>query len=229
MKKTNVFLILAVVIMAIFLAGCQKEILVETPQADGGLYLKSATVNEMTSVQYFKDGKIDQFSYPDNILFKVSGKKAEILNKIFLEIKSFSIMENDQAMFLVAPVGSKPIVLGEVGGKTLYDMNMESVYADKLPFSVADFGLQSADGPAKFNGLLKAENYIFAVKDGQVMIYDLSSRGKIITAQGSIQNDVLTFKVGTETWVLKFTANSPVGNVFELSAGNATVTCYTLS
>jgi len=224
--KKHLFLILAVVIMAIFLAGCQKEILVETPQ-DGGLYLKSA-VNETTSVQYFKDGKIEDFSYPDNILFKISGSKAEILNKIFFEVKSFNLMDN-QAMFLVAPVGSKPMVLGEVGGKTIYDMNMESVYADLLPFFTDNFGLQSAIGDQRFNGLLKAGNYVFAVKDGQVMIYSLSSSGKITTAQGSIQNDVLTFKVGTETWVLKFLSLSPIGNIFEFSGDGKNFTCYTLS
>ncbi|MHB8903790.1 MAG: hypothetical protein ACYC40_01645, partial [Patescibacteria group bacterium] len=112
-----------------------------------------------------------------------------------------------------------------------YDYVNEDMVANRLPFLITDYGIQSSTGPAKFNGILKAENYIFAVKDSRIIIYDLiGSRGnKIMTVQGLIQGDVLTFKVGIETWVLKFTANSPVGNVFELTAGGKTVTCYTLS
>lgn len=222
MKK--IFFRLAVVMIAIFLTNCRKETFVETlpVKAGDGLYLKSATAGEMALVQYLKDGKIEDFKYPNNILFKISGSQAEVLTqKMLLRVKNFDFLSNNKVMFLVTGFGS------------LSDpyMNGPDILADRLPFLIEDYGLQSADGPAKFNGVLKAENYVFAIKDGRILIYDLmSSRGnKMITAQGSVQNDVLTFKVGTEIWALKFIENSPVGNIFKLTIGDATFNCYSLS
>ena len=50
MKK--IIFLLVVVTMTLFLAACQKTILVDKPQAavTGGLFLKSAKVGETTSV-----------------------------------------------------------------------------------------------------------------------------------------------------------------------------------
>ncbi|MHB8904060.1 MAG: hypothetical protein ACYC40_03080, partial [Patescibacteria group bacterium] len=71
----QLFCLLVVVIMATFLTSCREETFVEIPsvKAGDGLYLKSATVGELISVEYIENGKIEEFKYPNNILFKISG------------------------------------------------------------------------------------------------------------------------------------------------------------
>jgi hypothetical protein len=231
MKKTSVFFTLAVVIMAMFFASCQKlELATEMKVSNDGLFLKSAAVGETTSVSSLKDGK---FYYPNNLLFEVKKEDAKVLNNFLLEVKDFHILSNNNAVFLVSPFGSKPVVMGTLNGRTLYDINAESVSADKLPFATNDYGAQTNEGNGRFNGLLKSENYVLAINSGtdnsaKILIYDLRT-GVQISTTGSIQNNELTFKVGPINWVLKFMSNSPVGNIFEITAGDAKFSCYTLS
>lgn len=234
-KHHHPFLILAVVIMAMLLASCQKlELATEMKISNDGLFLKSAAVGEKTSVTYLKDGKLDEFYYPNNLLFEVNKEDAKVLNNFLLEVKDFHILSDNTAVFLVAKFGSKPINLGtSPDGKALYDMNAERVSADKLPFTLEDYGAQTAEGNGLFNGLLKSENYVLAINSGtdnsaKILIYDLRT-GVQISTSGSIQTNTLTFKVGAVNWVLKFTSNSPVGNIFELTTGDAKLSCYTLS
>lgn len=232
MKK--IFFRLAVVMMAVSLASCDKlQLATEVKTSNDGLFLKSAAIGEIAGISYLKDGKIDQFSYPNNLLFEIKKEGAKVLNSM-LEVKGFDLLSEKEAMFLVAKWDSKPIVLGTTAdGKVLYDLNAQNVYASKLPFVATDYGLQTNEANGRFNGLLKAENYVLAINSGtdnsaKILIYDLRTGAKVSVA-GSIQNDVLTFKVGTETWVLKFISLSPIGNIFEFSGGGKTSTCYTLS
>lgn len=212
-----------VVMMAVSLIGCQKSNeLTEAASAPvDELYLKSAGVDDIAIVKYVTgDGKVDYYSVYDDILFSVFGSsaalKAKILDRTFLEVKKFNLLGNNQAMFSV----------GEIGSET----GVKDIYAGKLPFKAADYGLQAKTGDARFNGVLKAKNYVLAVKDDHILIYNLASGADKITAvKISLQSDVLTLKVGIDIWTLKFVAGTPIGNIFELSTGGNNFICCTIS
>jgi len=217
MKKL-LFLFAIALIAALFLTGCQKDIATLTPETNttDELYLKSAGAGEVVMIKYIKDGQIDSYSSYNDVLFAVSGSKAKILDRTFLEVKKFELLGNNQASFSV----------GEIGSET----NIESVYASKLPFKSADYGLQTKTGDARFYGVLKAKNFVLAVKEGQTLVYDLDAGGDKITAtKVSIFGDTLTFNIGLATWTLKFVATTPIGNIFELSAVGKTFICCNIS
>jgi hypothetical protein len=216
-------LVVAVIMMATVLTGCQKDEFVQAPTTftEEGLFLKSAQAGQTASVQYFSDGKIEKFYYPNNLLFEVTpSSTAKVLNSFLLEVKDYHVSADNKAFFLVAQAGSKPINLGN----GLSDLNAENVSAVKLPFTINDYG-QQGDGQAQFNGLLKADHYVLAVnvETNKISLYDLNS-GQTSTAKLSIKDDVLSSDLGT----LRFIKNSPVGNIFDFTTGNEKYAGYTL-
>ncbi|MEI6835972.1 MAG: hypothetical protein WCK59_04005 [Candidatus Falkowbacteria bacterium] len=221
MKTKKIFFLLAVVMLTLFLTACQKVILVDNYQTSG-LFLKSAKVGEMTSNLYFNQasGKMEKIIYPNDLLFEVSkAQEAKILNNINLVVKDFYINGAKSANFYVSEIGSKPI--------TASDLNIETVEAQKIPFTTSDFTLQ-AEGLNRFNGLLKTATEVLAIKSGNIRIYNLTT-GETISSSGTVLDDTLSFKVGAESWALKFVKSSPVGNLFELSVSGATTSCYTIA
>lgn len=217
MKK--IFFLLAVALIAVlFFTACKKDIANDISQIDttDELYLKSAGAGDVVMIKYIKDGKVDSYSSYNDILFAVSGSKAKILDRTFLEVKKFELLGNNQATFSV----------GEIGSET----NIENIYASKLPFKSTDYGLQAKTGDARFYGVLKAKNFVLAVKEGQTLVYDLDAGGDKITAtKVSILGDTLTFNIGLATWTLKFVATTPIGNIFELSAVGKIFICCNIS
>lgn len=216
-------LVVAVIMMATILTGCQKDELIQAPTAftEEGLFLKSAQAGQTASVLYFFDGKIEKFYYPNNLLFEVTASStAKVLNSFLLEVKDYHVSADNKASFLVAQFGSKPINLGN----GLSDFNAENVSAVRLPFTANDYGVQG-DGQTKFNGLLKADHYVLAVnvEVNKLTLYDLNS-GQTSNAKLSIKDDILSSDLGN----LRFIKNSPVGNIFEFSTGSEKYAGYTL-
>jgi hypothetical protein len=219
-------LVVALIMMATILTGCQKDELVQTPAAftEEGLFLKSAQAGQTASASYFSNGKLEEFYYPDNLLFEVTpSSTAKVLNGL-LEVKDYHVA-GDEAFFLVARFGSKPMAMGEIGGKQIVDLNAENISAVRLPFTASDYSIQG-EGSAKFNGLLKADHYVLAVnvEGGNLTLYDLQT-GKKLNAKVTIKDDVLSSELGT----LRFIKGSPVGNIFEFSTGTEKYTGYTLN
>lgn len=216
-------LVVAVIMMATVLTGCQKDEFVQeqTPFTEEGLFLKSAQAGQTASVQYFSDGKMEKFYYPNNLLFEVTASsKAKVLNSFLLEVKDYHVSADNKAFFLVAQAGSKPNDLGN----GLTDFNAENISAVKLPFTASDYG-QQGEGPAQFNGLLKADHYVIAVnvEANKISLYDLNS-GQQSVAKVTIKDDILSSDLGN----LRFIKNSPVGNIFEFSTGSEKYAGYTL-
>ena len=220
MKK--ILFLLVVLIATLFLNACQKAMLADKSQmVTSGLFLKSAKVGETTSTLYFDQvtGKVENFIYPNDVLFEVSKSQAvKVLNNINLVVKGFSTDANS-ADFQVSKIGWKPL--------TANDIDIQTIEAEKIPFVASDFAAQ-AEGVDRFSGLLKTETNVLAIKSGNIAIYNLTT-GETISSSGTVLGDTLSFKIGTEVWALKFIQSSPVGNIFELSVSGATTSCYTIA
>lgn len=223
MRKSRIFLLLAVVTTALFLSACQKDASLESPDMSG-LYLKSAAANDMASVIYFSQGQIQKMSYPDNLLFSVNGSEVAVLNNFWLKVDNFTALSDKEALFRVSPVNSKTTSMGEINGQAIYASNSENAMAVKLP--QLDYGLQAATGAERFNGLLKADNYVLAVDGLNVKIYDLTSK-EVTMAQAVASGEILTFTVAG-LWSLEFVKTSPIGNIFTLSVGDSKIPAYSL-
>jgi hypothetical protein len=238
--KTRLFtMILILALATVLMTSCQKDETLVDPliEEPGGLFLKKAEAGKTAYVYYLnpENGTAGKFYYPDNILFEVSKDEAtaKVLNNFLLEVKDFHLLSKDEAVFLVKEVTSKPINLGNgPDGQPLYDLGMENKYAGKLPFTASDYGAQAIDGDARFNGVLKAEDYVFTINidTKRILILDLKVKdSKAISSDITIKNDDLTFKVESKIWTLRFVQNSPVGNIFELVADGKMFSCYTIS
>ncbi len=222
--KASILSFLVVITITILAISCQKDELLNPVVDNDGLYLKSATTGDNTSI-YFIDaeaGNVGVFYYPADMLFAVEEKNAKILNNGFLKIEDFSFLEEGRAIFRVSEFDSKPLPMGING---TYAPSSENIYANKLPFTVDDYGTQSAN--ARFNGLIKADNYVFAIKDEQVKIHDLTTK-KSFTVSSTINGNVLSFQI-ENTFSLTFQETSPIGNVFELSCPQGISRGYTLA
>jgi len=222
--RKSIFLLLAVVMTAVILSACQKDEVFESP---AGLYLKSADAGDLTSTYYINEGEAGKLVYPNNLLFSVDETEAKVLNNFLLKVEDFSLLSEEEALFRVSEFDSKPIIINQVDGKNVYAPSSENIYAGKLPLTPADYGQQTATGNERFNGLLKADNYVISVNGTAIKVYLLADKS-LITSSGFIQEDALTFDLQGSTWTLRFVKNSPIGNIFQLSAGDSVLTCYTL-
>lgn len=229
--KTRIFSLLAIVLIAFLVVSCQQDGLFD-PANNDGLYLKSAASNEVVKMYYFNQntGNGDVFYYPADLLFTITTDKAELLNGFMLKIEDFSVLGADEAVFRVSEFNSKPLPTGTADGKTIYTPSSENVYAHKLPFTAADYGTQGNAGISRFNGLIKAGNYVLAIKDGKIKAYDLNTE-KTFTATSALEGDVLSIDFNQEPTflTLKFLQTSPIGNVFTLSWLGETSKAYTLA
>jgi len=158
--RKSIFLLLAVVMTAVILSACQKDEVFESP---AGLYLKSADAGDLTSTYYINEGEAGKLVYPNNLLFSVDETEAKVLNNFLLKVEDFSLLSEEEALFRVSEFDSKPIIINQVDGKNVYAPSSENIYAGKLPLTPADYGQQTATGNERFNGLLKADNYVISV------------------------------------------------------------------
>lgn len=212
MKKI-IILNVVVIMIAVFLTGCQQQDVL--PASTGGLFLKSAQAGQTASVMHFSDGEMEKFYYPNNLLFEITpSSTAKVLNNFFLEVRDYSFSADNQVTFLIS----------EAGSKVVSDSNVDKITANKLPFTVSDYGQQGI-GDSQFNGLLKADHYVIAIntETNKFMLYDLNS-GKLTTSTLTIKSDIISFDLGS----LRFIKNSPVGNIFEFSIENEKYPAYTL-
>ena len=227
MKARIIFLF--IVIMSLFLASsCRKSELFDPADPDG-LYLKAANPGEIAVIHYFdsKTGKVLDFQYPANKLFKVEGNDATIINEPLLKVKSFNVFNNGEADFLIAEFDAQPLPIGSAAGQTLYSPTAENVQAIKLPFTADDYGVPG-EALQRFNGIIKAGQYVFAIKDGQVKAYDLTAR-KILYAKSAVKFDALSIQLDNSLLVLSFMQTSPAGNIFKLSWSGGSSSGYALS
>lgn len=228
MKKNVVFLVLAVFTAALFLTGCQKDELIPQEEVvSDGLFLKSALEGESSSINYIDTESAGKFYFPDNLLFEIKDEGARNINNMLIVEDYHVFSENKEAVFRVKEMGAKAMVIGYVGEKPIYSSHTENVKAFRLPFDYEDIGSQTDSGDSRFNGLLKAGDYVFAIDDKVVMVYDLKSKG-ILTTTGELSGNSFTFPVNSQVWTLTFMQNSPIGNLFELSASGGKINCYTL-
>ena len=222
--RKSIFLLLAVVMTAVILSACQKDEVLESP---AGLYLKSATAGDVASTYYIED-EAGKLVYPNNLLFFVSEEaEAKVLNNFLLKVEDFNLLSEEEALFRISEFNSKPIIISQVDGKNVYAPNSENVYAEKLPLISTDYGKQAATGNERFNGLLKADDHVIAVNGTVIKVYSLKDKS-LISASGSIQEDVLILNIPGEAWDLRFVKNSPIGNIFQLTIGDEVLICYTL-
>lgn len=231
--KARIFSLLAIILIAVLAVSCQKDDLFD-PSAYDGLYLKSATSNEVARMYYFNQntGEGDIFYYPADLLFSIEADKAEILNRFMLKVDDFTVLEAGEAVFRVSEFGSSPLTMGTANGQALQAPSSENVYAHKLPFTATDYGPQGNEGGSLFNGLIKAHNYVFAIKNGEVKAYDLD-RGLVFTTVSNFdykRNHLsITFREEPSFFSLIFLESSPTGNLFTLSWSGGQEPGYTLA
>jgi len=216
--KKKFFLILVVFMAAMFLTGCESVL--PDPEEElnrNGLFLKFSPEGEMSSYYIDANGTTSRFYYPRNelyvpnsLLFEIDNGIARIINS-FLTIKNYDILPGDkEAVFWIdRPTFTKGIV------------------AFRLPFTRDDFGFQSEEGEDRFNGLLKVNFYVFAVKNDQILIYDIDSE-EVIKSEGIFSGDNFIFTINSEVWTLSFIQTSPIGNFFELTIAEEKRECCTL-
>lgn len=226
-------IIFLILMLALVLTSCQEEKFIDTSvEKPDGIFLKAAEAGQTAYVYYFNSGKMEKFYYPENVLLEIvdDGSKAKVLNNLMLEVKDFYLLSNNEAVFMLAEVGSESIIIGQIDGRPIYDSRTENVQASKLPFTAQDYGVQTANGNSRFSGIIKSENNVLAINmDKSIIIYDIRTKGKLEAIPGSVQNDTLTFNVGAQIWTLRFVRTSPVGNIFELVVGEKKYSCYSLS
>lgn len=223
----NLFILL-LVLNVFFLMSCQQEDLMEIKQSE--LFLKSAEVGEIISVNYFNEetAKMDTFQYPKNVLFLVENKEAKVLNVPVLKVEDFMLLTKDEAIFKIFEISSRPTVGVDGPGQKVSAKReiiaRSNVTANLLPFSVDDYG-QQGEGILRFNGLLRADHYVIAVniEANKIMIYDLNS-GTTLTAKVTVKDNTLSSDLGT----LQFVQTSPAGSIFEFSTGVEKYTGYTM-
>lgn len=229
MSKKNIIFILAVLVTALFLTSCQESIL-EDPQeelTDNGLFLKSAQEGEEASMLYIDNNVGGKFYFPDDILFSIKDDEAKIVNQLLL-VDDYHVFDNKkEAVFRVINPGDSPLFLGHVNGQDTYSSYTKNVTALKIPFEKDDVGLQGNEGNDRFNGLLKAGQYVLSIKGREVFIYDLNSQSNYI-AIGNYNGETLSFKIQSQDWILSYYGKSPIGNVFKLQTPFGELTCYTL-
>lgn len=228
MRKKSIFLMLAVLMTAVFLTGCQESIL-DDPQMEltDGLFLKSAQEGEEASTLYIDGNSGGTFYFPDNILFNVEGGIADVINR-FLVVEDYHIFDNKQeAVFRVKNPGENPIFMGNINGQDMYSPHTENVSAVKLPIDKTDIGSQGTEGENRFNGLLKADYYVLAVNERKITVFNLDSQERY-SVIGDYDGDGFFFSVQDQTWQLSFVKTSPIGNVFTLNTPFGEFIVYTL-
>jgi hypothetical protein len=219
MKEKVSFLTLIVSITILFLAGCES--ILPDPEEElniNGLFLKFSPEEEMSSYYLDENGTISRFYYPRNrlyvpnsLLFEINNGFAKIVNS-FLDVKNYKILPgNKEAVFWI---DRNPVLT-------------EGIVAFRLPFTRNDFGAQSEKGNDRFNGLLKTNFYVFAVKKNQILIYDINSED-VIKSEGVFNEDDFIFTVNSEVWTLTFMQTSPIGNFFEFIVLGEAKECFTL-
>jgi hypothetical protein len=230
MKKKVIFLVLVVFTAILFLASCES--ILPDPEeelTEDGLFLKSAWEDEMTSIFYIDDGEGGEFYFPNNLLFEIKEGEARVFNSLLMIEDYHVFSNNEQAVFRMIEAGAKPIVMGEIAGRVMYSPHYENIVAFRLPFTRDDFDCPQAESQ-KCSGLLKAGVYVLAIKENQVMVYNLDSE-EVIKSEGIFSGDSFIFTVNSdnsEVWTLTFVTQSPIGNIFTLTIGEEETDCYTL-
>ena len=209
MKKLKMVL---VVFAMVLLVGCRED--EPEVKASTSLYLKAAELNERTYVDWseVRDAK---YYYPKNVLFQISKDSVKVINNSRITVKSFKYLADSQIEFSIIDNDN---------------LDLKSVCAKKIPIFDYDYGRQSEEGDNRFNGILKVDNYVFAVNmsKGDVKVVDLNT-GKTFTTKGSIHVNALFFKIENKIWQMWISKITPVGNVFQGMTDGKQFLCHTLS
>ncbi len=229
--KAKLLFLLAIIVIAALAVSCQKDEIFDPANHDG-LYLKSAASGEVVRMYYInpETGNGGIFYYPADMLFVVEADKAELLNGFMLKIEDFHILDEGKAVFRISEFDSKALLVGTAGNNTIYTPSSENVYADKLPFSKEDYDAQGNDATNRFGGLIKADRYVFAIKNGSVTAYDLIA-GKIFSTDSRLDGDTwhIILKEDPTFLSLRYLETSPIGNVFSLSWSGGNRKGYTIA
>jgi hypothetical protein len=207
--KLSRFLI-AITLITIFV-GCQKD---EPALYSDFLFLKSAEAGETTCVEYSESGRPIKYCHPSNVLFLVSGDSTRVLNNAGIKVENFQLLPEDQAVFTISETKSASLL----------------VHARKLPFLNDDYGRQLSEGDARFNGILKIDNYVLAVNMAkrEINIFDLDANKLTIVEAATVHNNALFFKIENKIWQIWPSKLSPVGYVFQGLVEGKQFLCYTL-
>jgi hypothetical protein len=217
MKKKSVFLVMAVFTAALFLAGCQEPILPDPEEFDtSGLFLRFSSKGELDNYYIYPEDKISRYYYPYN--------KSYVPNSLLFEVNYGSVLPLNSHLVV------KNYTVSSGGNKANFILDSTLpiiISAFKLPFKQSDAGVQSDAGNDRFNGLLKVNFYIFAIKGGEILIYDVESE-KTFRDKGVFNGDSFSFKIESKNCTLNFDHNSPVGNFFEFEIDEEKKECFTL-
>lgn len=211
------FVLVVVMTMGLFVSCREDE---PEVKASDPLYLKPAEDNEKTYAESL-NGSTKKYYYPNNILFRIGQDSANVINNKRVKVKSFQYLPKNRIILEIFEINSDS-----------FDNNSDShsIYAKKLPIYDEDHAQQSEEGDECFNGILKVDNYVFAVNmaKGDIKIYDINT-DKSFVVKGAVHLNALYFKIDNKIWQMWRTSISPVGNVFQGLADGKQFLCYTLS
>lgn len=232
--RRKTFFIFAVFVATLTLGGCQNDFMneysdSEIVEADKsvGFFLKSAQVGEEASSYYVADESVGKYTFPDNVLFFVENDRALVVNQ-GLEVIDYNIFANQgEGVFRTVKLGEKPVYLGRINGIDHYAPYGESLFGKWLPFKPEDIGKQEAAGDGRFNGLLKAQDLVFAISGTEIRVYNLQTE-KLYETTGAISGDTFSFQIENDTWSLTWLLKTPIGSLFELQTPIEKIIVYTL-
>jgi hypothetical protein len=217
--KSNLFYpVLVILAIAIFLTSCQESILSDLEEPNiSGLFLHFSSEGELSSYYVDENGEVSKYYFPrhqgyvpNSLLFEINYGTVKVLNS-YLTVKSFKVSSDGQeASFLIDTYLPTP-----------------SIYAFKIPFNRDDCGVQSEKGRDRFNGLLKVNFFVLAIKGETVLVYDIET-DQVFESKGKFEGNSLIFQINSQECTLSFQQNSPIGNFFQFTINNEERECFTL-